>query len=101
MTDNSLKFLQIGEGAARRAIAVRQQEGAAPGLFWLSGYKSDMKGTKPRRWRSGRKRTAAPVSASIIRATANRAARSPTAPSGAGSKIASPSSMPVRAARKS
>jgi pimeloyl-ACP methyl ester carboxylesterase len=46
MTDNSLKFLQIGEGAARRAIAVRQQEGAAPGLFWLSGYKSDMKGTK-------------------------------------------------------
>jgi pimeloyl-ACP methyl ester carboxylesterase len=46
MTDNSLKFLQIGEGAARRAIAVRQQEGAAPGLFWLSGYKSDMKGNK-------------------------------------------------------
>jgi pimeloyl-ACP methyl ester carboxylesterase len=46
MTDNSLKFLQIGEGAARPAIAVRQQEGAAPGLFWLSGYKSDMKGTK-------------------------------------------------------
>jgi pimeloyl-ACP methyl ester carboxylesterase len=46
MTDNSLKFLQIGEGAARRAIAVRQDAGALPGLFWLSGYKSDMKGTK-------------------------------------------------------
>jgi pimeloyl-ACP methyl ester carboxylesterase len=46
MTDNSLKFLQIGEAGARRAIAVRQDEGALPGLFWLSGYKSDMKGTK-------------------------------------------------------
>jgi pimeloyl-ACP methyl ester carboxylesterase len=46
MNDNSLKFLHIGEGAERRAIAVRAQEGAAPGLFWLGGYKSDMKGTK-------------------------------------------------------
>ncbi len=44
--DNSLKFLYIGEGAARRAIAVRTQNGGAPGLFWLGGYKSDMKGTK-------------------------------------------------------
>jgi pimeloyl-ACP methyl ester carboxylesterase len=46
MTDNSLKFLQVGEGPDRRAIAVRQRSGALPGLFWLSGYKSDMKGTK-------------------------------------------------------
>ncbi len=46
MNDNSLKFLQIGEGATRHAIAVRQQAGAPPGLFFLSGYKSDMKGTK-------------------------------------------------------
>jgi pimeloyl-ACP methyl ester carboxylesterase len=46
MTDNSLKFLQIGQGAERRAIAVRQRAGALPGLFWLSGYRSDMKGTK-------------------------------------------------------
>jgi alpha-beta hydrolase superfamily lysophospholipase len=46
MNDNSLKFLQIGEGTERRAIAVRQQDGALPGLFFLSGYKSDMKGTK-------------------------------------------------------
>jgi pimeloyl-ACP methyl ester carboxylesterase len=44
--DNSMKFLDIGEGAARRAIAVRTAEGAAPGLVWLGGYKSDMKGTK-------------------------------------------------------
>ncbi len=46
MNDNGLKFLQIGEGAERRAIAVRQQAGAPPGIFFLSGYKSDMKGTK-------------------------------------------------------
>jgi pimeloyl-ACP methyl ester carboxylesterase len=44
--DNRLKFLQIGDGGERRAIAVRQQDGALPGLFFLSGYKSDMKGTK-------------------------------------------------------
>lgn len=46
MMDNGLRFLDIGTGAAGRRIAVRQQAGAAPGLFWLSGYKSDMKGTK-------------------------------------------------------
>jgi pimeloyl-ACP methyl ester carboxylesterase len=46
MNDKGLKFLQIEEGGERRAIAVRQQDGAAPGLFWLSGYKSDMQGTK-------------------------------------------------------
>jgi pimeloyl-ACP methyl ester carboxylesterase len=46
MDDNSLRFLHIGDGAARRGIAVRAQAGAAPGLFWLGGYKSDMKGTK-------------------------------------------------------
>jgi pimeloyl-ACP methyl ester carboxylesterase len=46
MNDNSLKFLHIGEGAARRGIAVRVLDGAPPGLFWLGGYKSDMKGTK-------------------------------------------------------
>jgi pimeloyl-ACP methyl ester carboxylesterase len=46
MNDNSLKFLHIGDGAERRDIAVRALEGALPGLFWLGGYKSDMKGTK-------------------------------------------------------
>jgi pimeloyl-ACP methyl ester carboxylesterase len=46
MNDNGLRFLHIGEGAERRDIAVRAQAGAPPGLFWLSGYKSDMKGTK-------------------------------------------------------
>ena len=46
MNDNNLKFLHIGEGGARRAIAVRTQNGAGPGLLWLGGFKSDMKGTK-------------------------------------------------------
>jgi pimeloyl-ACP methyl ester carboxylesterase len=46
MIDNSLKFLHIGDGAERRGIAVRARAGALPGLFWLGGYKSDMKGTK-------------------------------------------------------
>ncbi|MGC1778517.1 MAG: alpha/beta hydrolase [Xanthobacteraceae bacterium] len=44
--DNGLKFLHIGDGPARRAIAMRASGGAPPGLFWLGGYKSDMKGTK-------------------------------------------------------
>jgi pimeloyl-ACP methyl ester carboxylesterase len=46
MNDNSLKFLHIGEGADRRGIAVRSQNGGGPGVVWLGGYKSDMKGTK-------------------------------------------------------
>jgi pimeloyl-ACP methyl ester carboxylesterase len=46
MADNSLKFLPVGDGEARRAIAVRALSGGSPGLFWLGGYKSDMKGTK-------------------------------------------------------
>lgn len=44
--DNGLKFLHIGDGAERRAIAMRALDGTPPGLFWLGGYKSDMKGTK-------------------------------------------------------
>ena len=46
MFDNGLKFLDIETGAEHRHIAVRQHAGAGPGLFWLAGYKSDMKGTK-------------------------------------------------------
>ena len=46
MNDNSLKFLEIGTANERRSIAVRERPGQSPGLFWLSGYKSDMKGTK-------------------------------------------------------
>ena len=46
MTDLCLKFLNVGTGIAARRIAVRTREGTAPGLFWLGGFKSDMKGTK-------------------------------------------------------
>jgi pimeloyl-ACP methyl ester carboxylesterase len=46
MSDSCLKFLPIGTGAESRTLAVRIREGAAPGLFWLGGFKSDMRGTK-------------------------------------------------------
>jgi pimeloyl-ACP methyl ester carboxylesterase len=46
MNDLCSKFLQVGTDKAARRIAVRQREGAAPGLFWLGGFKSDMQGTK-------------------------------------------------------
>jgi len=41
-----LKSLTIGIGQDERRIAVRQRKGSNPGLFWLGGFKSDMKGTK-------------------------------------------------------
>jgi pimeloyl-ACP methyl ester carboxylesterase len=59
MNDNGLKFLHIEEGSERR-LAVRAQSGASPGLFWLGGYKSDMKGTKAvalADWAAQQKRT--------------------------------------------
>ena len=46
MADNGLKYLSVGDGTEERAIAVRARDGAAPGLLWLGGYKSDMQGTK-------------------------------------------------------
>jgi pimeloyl-ACP methyl ester carboxylesterase len=46
MNDLCLKFLSVGTGIAARRIAVRSRPGAAPGLFWLGGFKSDMRGTK-------------------------------------------------------
>jgi pimeloyl-ACP methyl ester carboxylesterase len=39
-------FIEVGDGSASRAIAVRARSGRAPGLFWLGGFKSDMAGTK-------------------------------------------------------
>ena len=42
----TLKFIEVGRGTDARSIAVRASAGAAPGLFWLGGLKSDMKGTK-------------------------------------------------------
>ena len=39
-------FVQVGSENASRRIAVRPRTGRAPGLFWLGGFNSDMKGTK-------------------------------------------------------
>src|SRR5262245_10689331 len=41
-----LEFIELGTGASRRGIAVRTSPGGTPGIFWLSGFKSDMLGTK-------------------------------------------------------
>jgi pimeloyl-ACP methyl ester carboxylesterase len=46
MSNDCLKSLPVGTGPAERSIAVRQRAGGAPALFWLGGFKSDMKGTK-------------------------------------------------------
>jgi pimeloyl-ACP methyl ester carboxylesterase len=39
-------FIEVGDGDGQRRIAVRARDGASPGLFWLGGFNSDMKGTK-------------------------------------------------------
>jgi pimeloyl-ACP methyl ester carboxylesterase len=44
MSEARLTSLAIDPPA--RSIAVRTREGKNPGLFWLGGFKSDMKGTK-------------------------------------------------------
>jgi pimeloyl-ACP methyl ester carboxylesterase len=46
MDASCLKILSLGTGPAARPIAVRARAGATPGLFWLGGFKSDMRGTK-------------------------------------------------------
>ena len=46
MSEASLKSINVGNGPAARRIAVRMRDGKAPGVFWLGGFKSDMKGTK-------------------------------------------------------
>ena len=54
MSEARLTFLSIESPAPKRTIAVRAREGKSPsqnpstgpGLFWLGGFKSDMKGTK-------------------------------------------------------
>jgi pimeloyl-ACP methyl ester carboxylesterase len=40
------EYLEVGTGAHSRKIAVRKQPGTAPGILWLGGFKSDMRGTK-------------------------------------------------------
>ena len=48
-TDQEPAFIEVGEGDGRRRLAVRARAsstGSAPGLFWLGGFNSDMRGTK-------------------------------------------------------
>lgn len=44
MANDEPEHLSVGNPPRR--IAIRAREGTAPGLFWLGGFKSDMKGTK-------------------------------------------------------
>jgi pimeloyl-ACP methyl ester carboxylesterase len=44
--DAVLDFIDVGEGASARRIAVRRRDGTGPGLVWLGGFKSDMQGSK-------------------------------------------------------
>ncbi|MEH2623485.1 pimeloyl-ACP methyl ester carboxylesterase [Bradyrhizobium sp. AZCC 1719] len=44
--DQEPTFIEVGEGVAGRRIAVRARAGSGPGLFWLGGFNSDMRGTK-------------------------------------------------------
>lgn len=46
MNPGEPQFIEVGKADKSRKIAVLQQAGEAPGLFWLSGFKSDMSGTK-------------------------------------------------------
>ena len=43
-TDQEPAFIEVGKDARR--IAVRARAGGSPGLFWLGGFNSDMRGTK-------------------------------------------------------
>ena len=42
----AVEYLQVGSGDNARKIAVQRRSGAAPGLMWLGGFKSDMGGIK-------------------------------------------------------
>jgi len=44
--DEGVERITVGSGAVARDIAVIRRAGAAPGLFWLGGFRSDMAGTK-------------------------------------------------------
>ena len=46
MNEPRPQFLLVGRGDQARRIAYLQQPGAAPGIVWLQGFKSDMISTK-------------------------------------------------------
>jgi pimeloyl-ACP methyl ester carboxylesterase len=39
-------FIEVGKDSSARRIAVRARPGGGPGLFWLGGFNSDMRGGK-------------------------------------------------------
>jgi pimeloyl-ACP methyl ester carboxylesterase len=39
-------FIEVGKDGSARRVAVRARPGGRPGLFWLGGFNSDMRGTK-------------------------------------------------------
>lgn len=41
-----METITVGEGVAARDVAIERRAGAAPGLFWLGGFRSDMAGSK-------------------------------------------------------
>ncbi|HEX7791772.1 MAG TPA: alpha/beta hydrolase [Afipia sp.] len=52
-------FIDVGGAGSARRIAVRKRNGIAPGVFWLGGFNSDMKGTKAQaldEWAAGQGR---------------------------------------------
>ncbi len=44
--DQEPAFIDVGKDDGGRRIAVRARAGTGPGLFWLGGFNSDMRGTK-------------------------------------------------------
>jgi pimeloyl-ACP methyl ester carboxylesterase len=46
MAEETLTRMEVGTGEAARSIAIRARAGKSPGIFWLGGFKSDMRGTK-------------------------------------------------------
>jgi pimeloyl-ACP methyl ester carboxylesterase len=46
MSEAAFSEMVVGDGADRRDIAILARQGAAPGLFWLGGFRSEMAGSK-------------------------------------------------------
>jgi len=45
-TEPEPDFIEVGKSGGQRRIAVRARSGGGPGLLWLGGFHSDMRGTK-------------------------------------------------------
>jgi pimeloyl-ACP methyl ester carboxylesterase len=59
VTEPEPVFIEVGKNHDERRIAVRERAGSGPGLLWLGGFHSDMKGTKAQAldiWAAGQNR---------------------------------------------